>query len=269
MAQRTPAGIPAWLNPRTGEPEEKLRTNIYRSNNGKGLRVRFRGPDPLTGDRVQRSKQFPPGTTPEELEHFLAYCDRAHEVWKLVRRHLRREGWPEAHGRRADPRDRHRSLLAAKWVRVETGIDKSAHGWRARGRETDPVTLERVPWTEVFRTATPPGDSEPPPAHVRRYRDQRQREGLEGKLSRRDLPKKNVRALRIAPAPAPSFAVQFKRLLEEAGLSLIGAQNLFKPTGKATIIRHLNGDRPTARLRVRYEERLTKRLGRTIKLVPS
>jgi hypothetical protein len=49
-------------------PRRKVGSNIFLSREGKAYRVRFRGADPLTGDRVQRTKRFPSDTPIEEIE---------------------------------------------------------------------------------------------------------------------------------------------------------------------------------------------------------
>ena len=144
----------------------------------------------------------------------------------------------------SDPRDRLRPLIAAKWVTVAPGIERSVYGWIARWRETDPLTGKRVNRKEVFPTKAPPGESEPPPEYVRRFREQRKRDGLHGKRARWDVPKRHRRAIFVAPhvpsfaSPALSFAAQLRRRLKKANLSPRGAA-IFFGVSTNTIARHL------------------------------
>lgn len=221
------AALPAWVNPRTSEPEQKIGTNFYLSKNGKGYRVRFRGPDPLSGERVQRSRQFPLATPREELERLVSLCERRQRYDKLLRNLLGRQERSELEVLEAEiSREyrrltgRHdgqpiasrplRPLMAAKWVTVPkgSGIHKSKYGWRVQWCETDALTGERVQRVKTFPTTVPPGDAEPPPAYVARYREERKREGLKGKRRRRDIPKKNVRAIQLRLVPASDDATK-------------------------------------------------------------
>ena len=224
--------VPSWFVPRRGRGcEKQISTNIHLSDNG--YRLRFMGLDPFTAERRQREKQFKRETPPEELERFQAKAARYDEIYKLIRKCLPEEDRRQA--RAAMPSDP-RPLIAAKWVTVAPGIERSEYGWMAGWRETDPLTGKRVTRKQVFATTVPPGESERPPAYVRRYREQRKREGLESKPARWDVPKRHRRAIFVAPpaphvpsfAPhAPSFAAQLRRRLKKANLTLGEAEAFF------------------------------------------
>ncbi len=239
-------------------------SGIYRSDYG--WMAVWRESHPITGERVARRHVFRTPVPPGESEAPPAYVVRYREQRKregLAEKPSRPKGvaLPIRRGKSQRTRD-------AKWVTVAwgSGIYKSDYGWQVVWGETDDSGRRRKR-KHSWKADAPPGASESPPEYVTRYLEERKRLALEGKRSRRDLPK-NVRLIRIAPPPAytPSFAVQFTNALKAAGYSNATAARVFG-VSEASIKRHRKGESPTPRVKAIYEEKLTKRLGRQVSFV--